>query len=761
MKIVHHSVAAAFILCCSLACSAQLTSVGDGGLGPAKAPHLTAEMVTLAPQIAAGGQLQAGLTFSLEDKWHVYWTNAGFAGYPPTIAWTLPKGITADPIQFPIPDRLPYATAMDYGYEDHVTYPFVLHADSSVKPGPVHLDAQVSWLVCTNGLCLPGKGHLGLNLNVVAGPVAAPAAVGPIGEALAHLPKPLPAGTKIAVNVGDKDFIVTLITGKSEPDAELYPYDGSQIADADDQTVQAQPDGIRLWAVKSSDLKSTPATFHGLFKLNDNVAYEFTAPVVAGDIPEPVAPPSASLTDILEAVGLAFLGGILLNLMPCVFPVLFLKALALVNSSSEERGRLRRHGFVYALGIVVSFWAVVGVLLGLRAAGHSLGWGFQLQSPTFVAVLASFLFFFALSLAGQFDLGLSLTSVGGDLAKKQGYAGSFFTGVLATVVATPCTAPLMGAAVGFALAQPAGITFLVFTAMALGLALPYVMLSAQPAWVNLLPKPGPWMEVLKQLTSLFLFGAAGWLAWVYGGLGSDGTDRMALLLACFLLLAVAGWALGRWPAQWKGAIAAILLILAGLTVPLYPQKASTLNWQPYTPQALGDARASGKPVFIDFTAAWCLSCQVNEKLVLHTSDVEKALTGNNYILIKADWTAYDANITAALASVNRSGVPTYVIYPAGANSTADVLPELLTKSAVLAAIQLEIPRSLSLYALRRVSLRSPAYAAPGVSRGLRWWDGSSGGRAETLAGNPCLRLFPLRHGRTGSRGHSQAPSSAW
>jgi thiol:disulfide interchange protein len=385
------------------------------------------------------------------------------------------------------------------------------------------------------------------------------------------------------------------------------------------------------------------------------------------------------------------LGGIILNLMPCVFPVLFLKGLALLQSSGEERSRLRSHGLVYTLGILVSFWAIVAVLLVLRAGGSQAGWGFQLQSPTFIAVLAAGLFFFALSLAGQFDLGLSLTSVGGELAQKQGYTGSFFTGILATIVATPCTAPLMGAAIGFALAQPAGITFAVFTALGLGLAAPYLLLSFNPAWTRLMPRPGAWMEALKQLTAVPLFGTVIWLAWVYGRLysgsaGAQGIDQVARLMLCFLLLAVAGWVLGRWPARWPSAIVALVLSVLGIAIPLYQPKDTTLVWQPYSQQTLDAARASGHPVFIDFTAAWCLSCQVNERLVLKSSDVQKQFADRKVILLKADWTQYDPEITKQLAAVNRSGVPTYVIYPANGQAMADVLPELLTKDIVLAAL---------------------------------------------------------------------------
>jgi thiol:disulfide interchange protein len=345
---------------------------------------------------------------------------------------------------------------------------------------------------------------------------------------------------------------------------------------------------------------------------------------------------------------------------------------------------------VYTLGILVSFWVIVAVLLVLRAGGKQAGWGFQLQSPAFIAVLAAFLFFFALSLAGQFDLGLSLTSAGGDLARKEGYAGSFFTGVLATIVATPCTAPLMGAAIGFALAQPAGITFAVFTALGLGLALPYLLLTLQPAWTRILPRPGAWMEVLKQLTAVPLFATVIWLTWVYGRLFTtdtgQGADHIARLLFCFLVLAIAGWALGRWPARRGATIAAVLLCAAALAVPLTSAAKDKLTWLPYSDAAFQQARTAGRPVFIDYTAAWCLSCQVNEKVVLRSADVEHALESHHFVLIRADWTQYDPAITAQLKAVNRSGVPTYVVYAADPGAKPDVLPELLTRSLVLDAI---------------------------------------------------------------------------
>jgi thiol:disulfide interchange protein len=691
------------LLACALlfhaSAHAQLQVVGDGGPGPVKAQHLTAELVSLSPSIAPGGTLQVGLVLTLEEHWHVYWLNAGDSGEPPKITWTLPDGVTAGPMQFPIPSRLPLGPLMDFGYEDEVAFPVQLTAANSLKPGPIHLDAKVNWLVCRE-VCIPGKAHLGLNLTV--SPDAAPAQpVGALGEALTLIPTPLPANDKLTVTGGKTDFVLTLTTGKRETDAEFYPADQDQIANAAPQTVEPLPDGLRLRVHRSEDLKTLPAQLHGVLKLSDTVAYDVTTPVTPGEIAPaqgskaPGAPDTSDVT-ILSAIGLAFVGGIILNLMPCVFPVLFLKGLALLQSSGEERSRLRSHGVVYTFGILVSFWAIVGVLLALRAGGSQAGWGFQLQSPIFLTLLAAGIFFFALSLAGLFDIGLSLTSVGGELAQKQGYTGSFFTGVLATVVATPCTAPLMGAAIGFALAQPAVITFAIFTALGLGLATPYLLLSFQPAWTRILPRPGAWMEIFKQITAVIFFATVIWLTYVYGSLfaggasGGQGIYRVALLLGCFLTLAVAGWVLGKWPARWTSTIAAILIAALGLAIPLYQPKDTTLVWTPYSQQALDQARAAGHPVFIDFTAAWCLSCQVNERAVLKSADVQHQFSKNNVTLLRADWTQYDPEITKQLASVNRSGVPTYVIYPATKNSSADVLPELLTKGIVLTALEKDL-----------------------------------------------------------------------
>ena len=704
----------------------------------ADAPHLHVQLMTAANGITAPGQLPAGLYFKLENGWHVYWLNPGDAGQPPKINWTLPSGITAGPMQFPAPKRLPLGPLMDFGYEDEVLFPLMLKADSSVGQGSIaHVAARVNWLVCRE-TCIPGKANLSLDLPVTsaAPPNAANAAL--ISKFTSLLPKPMPPGSKLGYAATADGFRLTAITGQRETKAEFFPADPDVIANAAPQSVHATANGLTLDLKKDPNASAKPAHLLGLLELSGGRAYEIIA--MPGAPATPQAPalqtfstsapassqPAGAATGariaissseaatsgpgLFRIVGLAFLGGIILNLMPCVFPVLFLKGLALVNSGNEERHKLRAHGLVYTAGIVLSFWALVGVLLALRAAGSRLGWGFQFQSPIFLSLMAGLLFFLGLSLAGQFEIGLSLTSAGGSLAAKQGYTGSFFTGVLAVIVATPCTAPFMGAAIGYALAAPAIVTFAVFTALALGLAAPYLALTLQPAWTRILPRPGAWMEVLRQAISVPIFGTVIWLAWVVAS--AYGATMLAALLASFLLLAIAGWFLGRWPAKGWSAAMAVLIILCVvalsvaskieedrvhprfdsskvLTIHLPPfdpdKQTSWGDWSPWSNHKVATYLANGRPVFVDFTAKWCLSCQVNERVALTQSDVMTAFARANVGLLKADWTQHDDAISQELEKLGRSGVPVYALYAPG-QASPQLLPEALTPGIVLDAL---------------------------------------------------------------------------
>jgi thiol:disulfide interchange protein len=667
--------------------------------------HLRVQLVLPQSELYPAGANHSGLYFKLESGWHIYWQNAGDSGEPPNLRWTLPDGVTATPLQFPAPKRLPLGPLMDFGYENEVVFPFSFTVALSVKPGPATLDAKVSWLVCRE-VCIPGKAELEEKVQLAAQTPEA-LTTSAVDQALWQrgvdaLPKPLPAADKVVFQPTSTGFRLGIETGKRETQAAFFPSEQSVLDNPFPQQLTPTPKGLILDVKKDANLATNPAQLNGVLELSGGRNYVLSA------VPGTIAPlaPSFSFAGLARIVALAFLGGLLLNLMPCVFPVLFLKGLALVNSGSEERHKLRTHGFVYTAGIVVSFWILVAALLTLRTAGSGLGWGFQFQSPIFLALMASLLFFLGLSLAGQFELGLSLTSAGGSLAAKQGYTGSFFTGVLAVVVATPCTGPFMAAAIGYALAQPAGITFAVFTALALGLAAPYLALSLQPAWTRLLPRPGVWMDVLKQAISIPIFLTVIWLAWVLAQ--AYGAALVGVVLVGFLLLAIAGWFLGRWPAQrWSTTVAA-LFVLAVIGISVFGQRlaigpASTADqpesanstvandWQPWSADAVSRYQSQGRPVFVDFTASWCLSCQVNERVALRQPAVQQAFANANVVLLKADWTRHDEAITQALTALGRSGVPAYVLYVPGQTSPR-LLPEVLTPGIVTDAVA-SLPRT--------------------------------------------------------------------
>ena len=709
----------------ALACLLTAAISAFAATSAADLPHVHVQLISPNAQLNPGNN-NAGLYFKLEPGWHVYWKNPGDAGEPPHIKWTLPSGITAGPLEYPIPKRLPLGPLMDFGYEDEVLFPFQVNVAANAS-GPAVLHAKVDWLVC-RGSCIPEKTELEITRPVGSG-AAASAPDQAIWTRLGNkLPQPPPSSLKVGFTPTSSGFRLTVISGHKETEASFFPSTPDILSNPAPQTTKATANGLTLDLKKDESLASNPKELAGLLQLSGGRAYELVipsgqpatakaapekptpattatapSPAAAVNLPNSASPASSATPSLFQAAGLAFLGGLILNLMPCVFPVLFIKGLSLVQSGGEERHKLRTHGFVYAAGILVSFWALVALLLGLRSAGAHLGWGFQFQSPIFLSLMAALLFFLGLSLAGQFEIGLTLTSAGGSLAAKQGYTGSFFTGVLAVIVATPCTAPFMGAALGYALAQSAIVTFAVFTALAFGLAAPYVALTLQPAWTRILPRPGAWMEVLKQAVSVPIFGTVIWMAWVLAQ--AYGATLMALLLLSFLLLAIAGWFLGRWPAKrWSTVVAAVIalgVIAISVTAPGKLGAANTpvvatssgAGWQPWSAEAVARYQSQGRPVFVDFTASWCLSCQVNERVAFGAPEVKKAFADSNVVLMRADWTRYDDSITQTLASLGRSGVPTYVLYVPG-DSKPRVLPEVLTPGIVTDALaQLPHPAS--------------------------------------------------------------------
>jgi thiol:disulfide interchange protein DsbD len=398
---------------------------------------------------------------------------------------------------------------------------------------------------------------------------------------------------------------------------------------------------------------------------------------------------------LLLALVFAFAGGVILNLMPCVFPVLSVKVLGFVEQAGQDPARARNHGLIFGAGVVVAFWILAALLLALRAGGESLGWGFQLQSPTIVALLALLLFGLGLSLSGLFDIGLGLTRLGAAGAGR-GYGDSFLTGGLAVLVATPCTAPFMGAALGFALVQPPLAGMAVFTALALGLAAPYVVLASVPGLLRRLPRPGAWMETFKQLLAFPLYATVVWLVWVFGQ--QVGINAVAVLLLGMTLLAFAAWLAGRTGSSRAAMVrtAAVLLALVAAGVSVFGSRAVAASpealatssaWEPWSETRVAELRAEGRPVFVDFTAAWCLSCQVNERVALSSASVRSAFAAADVALLKADWTSRDAEIAAALEGFGRSGVPLYVLYPADPAGAPELLPALLSPGTVVEAVE--------------------------------------------------------------------------
>lgn len=672
-----------------------------------RAHHLTVSLVPLTGAVEPGGKTRIGLYFQLDPEWHVYWVNAGDAGLPPKIQWTLPQGMTAGQLQFPVPQRLPVGPLMDYGYEKEVLFPIDFEAARGMTaPSNQHAQAKVSWLVCRE-VCIPGKASLSLPIRVEHQQPAPKPEVKALFEKFeSRLPQPFPSSAEAKFQATPSEFKLAILNfpGGVSPQlksAEFFPLDENLIDNPAPQRVLASKAGVEILLKKAPGLESNPQKLKGLLRLGDGSGYLIHA--AAGKVPAmaSVAAMTGGTTGgfpLPRYLLLAFVGGLILNLMPCVFPVLFIKGLSLVEASKETRVRLRRHGYAYTLGILVSFWVVAGVLLGLRAAGSLLGWGFQFQSPAFLAVIALLLFFVGLSLAGMFEIGLTVTGAGSSLAQRGGYAGSFFTGVLAMVVATPCTAPFMGVALGFALAAPVGAAFAIFTALALGLAAPYALLTMEPAWTRWMPRPGAWMEMVRRLASIPIFATVIWLVWLFGH--SAGINLLPALLAAFLLLAIAGWVLGHWPGARRASASAVVIAALAVALPVWlvtaipdnpagaaqaSQSEDQGNWQPYSQAALEQYRAEGKPVFVDFTASWCLSCQVNQKLVLDRSDVQQRLHNAGVVLMRADWTHGDAAISRALNQLGRSGVPVYALYLPG--RSVQLLPEVLTPGIVFHALE--------------------------------------------------------------------------
>ncbi len=678
-----------------------------------EAPRVRVELVSEVRAIAPGQTFWVALYQRIAPGWHTYWLNPGDSGEPPRIEWALPSGFTAGEITWPFPERIPVGPAMTYGYSGEIVLPIPVTAPAGLAPGAhVTLRGQASWLVCEK-TCIPEEAPIALTFPVVGGaPPPDPRGAALIAAARQTVPTPSPWPAFFVATPEDVTLTVSApgLMAERISDVWFYPARWGAIDLAAPQRTRIDASGIRLDVARGSLVEEVAAPIDGVLVVAERLeggiarhAFSVTAPPrsVGGDR-------DAALMSLLRAIVLALAGGLVLNLMPCVLPVLSVKALGLVQHSSGRPALLRAHGLAYAAGVLVSFAVVAGALIALRAGGEQLGWGFQLQSPAFVTLLAWLFFTVALSFSGVIVVGGRFAGAGQALAARSGYVGSFAAGALATVAATPCTAPFMGAAVGFAVTQPWPIALLVFEALGLGLALPYLVLALVPAWSRFLPKAGPWMERLRQFLAFPLYASAAWLVWVVSQ--QAGSRGVGAALAGIVLIAFALWlhqALGSVRALWRRtailAVAALLPALIVGIVALGPLGAGTrspapgvaaaggVGWEPFSPERLAALRASGKPVFVNFTAAWCVTCLVNERVAFRSAAVADVFARKGVVALKADWTTRDPVISQVLGSLGRSGVPLYVLYPPGAaarpgSGTPTVLPQILTEGAVIEAI---------------------------------------------------------------------------
>lgn len=680
-------------------------------------PRVEARLVSEGKGIpVSGGTISLGLHQRMQPGWHTYWRNPGESGEPTTIVWTLPPGFTASEIIWPHPERIPFGELANYGFSDEVLLRVELTAPTSLKVGDmVPIKADVAWLVCKD-ICIPEKVSLDLTLPVVR-EVELFRFNQSIDQGLfpdARKREPVKSNSFDARFAADAKsvafyFFPKLSRIERGVGAQFFPYEKGLIKASAVQVSEQREGGFAIavppgWKMRDAERRQAVDKIDGVLVLapvRDNPSQSFEVSLSRGEIPAaPAVTAAAADLPLAQAILFAILGGLILNLMPCVFPILSMKALALVQAGHTERPWA--DGIAYLLGVMTTFAILGGVLLWLRAMGEDAGWGFQLQSPLSVAILAYILTLVGLNLSGVFHIGGSVQGAGQGMASQTGLVGTFFTGVLAVIVAAPCTAPFMGAAMGFAFTQDPTITIVIFLALGFGLALPWVVVTFIPALVRLLPRPGAWMERFKQFLAFPMYAAVAWLVWVLSQqVTPEGLFRVMLGL---IALALAVWAFGV--AQARAAeskprlLSSVVFLLAaagaaGLIALPFAERTETfaedqpsakaLPFEPYTTQRLTELRNQGRAAFVNLTAAWCVSCLYNERVALSSTAVAKAFKDTNTAYIVGDWTRQNPEISALLKTHGREGVPLYLYFPAGGGAPK-ILPQILTESLILETI---------------------------------------------------------------------------
>ena len=658
--------------------------------------HARSALYAETAGVAPGGAVRLALHQALQPGWHVYWKNPGDSGLPLETIWSLPEGAAASEVSYPAPHRISVGPLVNYGHEGEPVFLVTLTAPAAAPIGStLDIGLEATWLICAD-ICVPETGAFALSLPVVDRPAPDDGAAAIFAAADAAQPQPAPARFNIAGGV-----LVIEADGLEADDAYFFPEADDLVAPAAAQRMERRGDVLRVVVPALKDAAAAP--LNGVLQVSANGAetsYRIAAntdpsidvapapPAASAAMPPPQA---GSLPGLLLA---AFIGGAILNLMPCVFPILFVKAASIAAAGADAR-LMRRHGLLYGAGVVATFALLGGALLALRAAGEGLGWGFHLQSPIVVALSAYVLFVVGLNLAGAFSIGEGVQNLGGGLvASAKGDLAAFLTGVLAVFVAAPCVGPFLTAPVGAAALLPPAAGMAIFIAMALGLAAPYVALSSSPALARRLPRPGPWMDRFRQALAFPVFAASAYFLWVLSA--QTGRGGLALALGGLVLIAFAtrAWEWGR-DARWGRPAAAMTLLAAVASVALLrpaPAVAAQSGYAvsetvPFDAADIARRRAAGEAIFVDFTAAWCVTCQVNKLTVLSSKKVAAAFEAADVTFAVADWTNRDASIEEALATFGANGVPLYVFYPKGGDAV--VLPQPLTEGAILSLVTAE------------------------------------------------------------------------
>jgi thiol:disulfide interchange protein DsbD len=680
-----------------------------------KTDNVRAELLSEAATVKAGEPFWVALRETIRPHWHTYWKNPGDSGLPTDIHWSLPPGVTAGPIVWPVPALIDVSGIINYGYQDDVLLLVRITPPADYKEARLPLAAAADWLVCDD-VCIPEEGKFALDLPV--GPAAVPANADTLAlfdAARRSVPVASPWPARFGVDKAGNPTLDVQAKGLKPDtigDVYFFPAEWGPVAHMAKQSARVTADGIRL-PLKKGDAKAAtpPPQIQGTLVLTEKTAdgahrqaFDVTAKYDPSFVTQAALELPVEHISLVEALLFALLGGLILNLMPCVFPVLAMKAASVARLAGQARHDMRRDGIFYTAGVLAAFAAMAAAVLAVRASVGEVSWGFQFQSPIFSLLLAYLFFAVGLNLAGMFEISGGFAGVGQGLAARSGATGAFFTGVLAVVVATPCTVPFMAAALGFALSQPAPQTVAVLLALGLGLALPYLALTLTPALQRLLPRPGQWMERLRQLLAFPMFASAVWMVWVLTQ--QTGADGVVYALGGMVLIAFAIWLLRiggpATPATWLRRGVAVLAVLSAFAAAFKlddsPATAASAGasggpstgvsfegWQRYSRARLNEAVAAGQPVFVDFTAAWCITCLVNERVALETAASREAFARTGTVKLKGDWTNRDPEVTGLLKELGRAGVPLYLYWAPGATAPR-IMPQILTETMIVAQL---------------------------------------------------------------------------